>query len=222
MNEDPRLQFDFYLRSRTEQELMKRAEVLLKAIKREGKQQQQQQQQQQQEEKTHLSQWEEEKASLQRDYESLTEAEAKLAEEVKQIDSRIAELQAKVRQAHEAQAMQMKQAAMASPDALAREKPKEKPRLRELSLSAPQLFQLVPFLDTLIAGVHTHRRRFRKSARNHDLPPLPDALSLLQAAPRLCLRSDAEEGAEHFHADRFAVRQGERLRETRRRARDSR
>lgn len=156
MNEDPRLQFDFYLRSRTEQELMKRAEVLLKAIKREGKQQQhqqQQQQQQQQEEKTHLSQWEEEKASLQRDYESLTEAEAKLAEEVKQIDSRIAELQAKVRQAHEAQEMQMKQAAMASPDALAREKQKEKPSLRELSLSAPQLFQLVPFLDTLIAGV---------------------------------------------------------------------
>ena len=90
---------------------------------------------------------------MQRDYESLTEAEAKLAEEVKQIDSRIAELQAKVRQAHEAQAMQMKQAAMASPDALAREKPKEKPSLRELSLSAPQLFQLVPFLDTLIAGV---------------------------------------------------------------------
>ena len=153
MNEDPRLQFDFYLRSRTEQELMKRAEVLLKAIKREGKQQQQQQQQQQQEEKTHVSQWEEEKASLQRDYESLTEAEAKLAEEVKQIDDRIEELQAKVREAHEAQEVQMNQAAIASSDALAREKRKEKPSLRELSLSAPHLFQLVPFLDTLIAGV---------------------------------------------------------------------
>ena len=132
---------------------MKRAEMLLKSMKREGKQQQQQQQQQQEKEKDQLLQWEEEKANLQREYESLEENEAKLSDEMKQVENRIAELQQKVQQAREEQRVEMSLTASASSDALSREGRKEKPSLKELDLSAPHLFQLVPFLDTLIAGV---------------------------------------------------------------------
>ena len=90
---------------------------------------------------------------MQQEYDRLTEIEAKLSEKVKQIDDRITELQSKVKQAHEEQEVQMNQVAMASSEALAKERRKEKPSLRELGLSAAHLLQLIPFLDTLIAGV---------------------------------------------------------------------